>query len=367
MPSSSRREFLGLLATGAVFPGAFSAGVSATPADTRSPPAQPFFLTRGVVLVPDDLTLEDWPERAKRAGLTTVALHHGASPTLVADFVRSAKGQRFLERCRQISLQVEYELHAMRELLPRSRFKDEPALFRMNDQGQRTADANLCVRSARALDIAVENALALAKALKPTTGRYFFWGDDGCPWCRCPDCRGLSDSDQALALANHLLQALRSLDPKAQLAHLAYANTLPPPKQIKPAPGVFLEYAPINRRYDAPYADQHDPSHQDRLELLDANLVVFGAQDAQVLEYWLDVSRFSKWKKPAVKLPWNSAVFAADLDTYGQRGIRHVTSFAVFIDADYLARHGEPPLDEYGAKLAQWRPGRSQETEKVGR
>jgi len=365
MPQSSRREFLGLLAAGAVFPGAVRASASAAPAGARPPSAQPFFLTRGVVLVPDDLTLADWPQRAHRAGLTTVALHHGASPQLVADFVRSAQGQRFLERCRQLSLQVEYELHAMRELLPRSRFKDEPALFRMNDEGQRTADANLCVHSARALDIAAENALALAKILKPTTGRYFLWGDDGCPWCRCPDCRGLSDSDQALVLANHLLRALRGTDPKAQLAHLAYANTLPPPKQTKPAPGIFLEYAPINRRYDVPYAAQRGQSEQDRLEMLDANLAVFGAQNAQVLEYWLDVSRFSGWKKPAVKLPWNTDVFAADLDTYGARGIRHVTSFAVFIDADYLARHGEPPLDEYGAKLAQWRPSRSGETGKV--
>jgi hypothetical protein len=237
----------------------------------------------------------------------------------------------------------------------------------MNEQGQRTADANLCVHSARALDIAAENALALAQTLKPTTGRYFFWGDDGSPWCRCPDCRGLSDSDQALLFENRLLQALRKTEPRAQVAHLAYGNTLPPPKQLKPAPGIFLEYAPIHRRYDLPYAAQQDQSHQDRLEMLDANLAVFGAQNAQVLEYWLDVSRVSRWKKPALKLPWNSAVFAADLDTYGARGIRHVTSFAVFIDADYLLRHGEPPLDEYGAKLRQWRPGRSPESKKVSR
>ena len=33
------------------------------------------FATRGVVLVPSDLSLADWPERAKEAGLTTIALH----------------------------------------------------------------------------------------------------------------------------------------------------------------------------------------------------------------------------------------------------------------------------------------------------
>lgn len=57
---------------------------------------QPFFLTRGVVLVPGDLTLEDWPARAKKAGLTTIALHHGSSPKVVSDFIVSEEGQSFL-------------------------------------------------------------------------------------------------------------------------------------------------------------------------------------------------------------------------------------------------------------------------------
>lgn len=48
-------------------------------------------------------------------------------------------------------LEVEYELHAMNELLPRSLFAAEPLLFRMNEQGERAADANLfaCIQRAR--------------------------------------------------------------------------------------------------------------------------------------------------------------------------------------------------------------------------
>ena len=38
------------------------------------------FVTRGVVLTPEDLSLGDWPERAKRAGLTTIGIHHQNSP-----------------------------------------------------------------------------------------------------------------------------------------------------------------------------------------------------------------------------------------------------------------------------------------------
>ena len=42
-------------------------------------------LTRGVVLVPEDLTLANWPERAKAAGLTTIDIHHQNSPQAVID------------------------------------------------------------------------------------------------------------------------------------------------------------------------------------------------------------------------------------------------------------------------------------------
>jgi hypothetical protein len=317
-----------------------------------APPAGRWFLTRGVVLVPQDLTLADWPDRAKRAGLSTIALH--PFPAAVAKWVQSEAGKRFLEQCRTLGLEVEYELHAIRELLPRKLFADAPELFRMDAKGERTADANCCVHSDRGLKIIGESAVEIAKTLRPTTGRYFYWGDDGRPWCQCPKCRGLSDADQALVVENAMCQALRRLDPKAQVAHLAYHGTLQPPKQVKPAEGVFLEYAPIQRRYDIPYEQQQKPGDRDSLSALDANLEVFPKDTAQVLEYWLDASRFSQWKRPSVKLPWKKDVFLVDLETYRRRGIRHVTTFAVYIDADYRTRYGDLGfIDEYGAGLSQ--------------
>jgi hypothetical protein len=355
----NRRQFLQRLASGLTLADCGSLKCLARSDETAEAAsgAPPFFQTRGVVLVPDDLTWRAWPEQAQRAGLATIGLHDGASPKRVADFIRSESGQRFLDDCRRLNLQVEYELHAVRELLPRELFAKNPQFFRMNDKGERASDANLCVHSSAALALAAENAVALAKALRPTTHRYFYWGDDAKSWCRCPKCQGFSESDQALILENHLLTALRSFDARAQLAHLAYSNTLWPPKHARPVPGIFLEYAPINRRYDVPYSQQIGPEAKDSLDALDANLEIFGHETAQVLEYWLDVSRFSKWKKPAARLPWSEPTFAADLDSYGARGIRHVTSFAVFIDADYVKRFGEPrELAAYGERLRRWRP-----------
>lgn len=329
------------------------------PQISTSAAGKPFFLTRGVVLVLSDLRTLDWPARAKRAGLSTIATH--IFPHEVAAFVQKDDGQKFLESCRQLGLQVEHELHAMSDLLPRSLFDKDPAMFPMTDKGDRVREYNLCVHSQAALDVVAENAIKYTKILRSTTSRYFYWIDDGRPMCRCPKCRGLSDSDQALLLEHHVLQAIRQVDPQANLAHLAYARTLQPPTQIKPVPGIFLEFAPIERKYDVPFRQRELPGggslpHGRLLDALDANLAWFGREGAQTLEYWLDLSRFSGWKRQNVKrLPWNDEVFRGDLRLYAERGVRHVTTFAAWVDGDYVERFGEPPLDAYGAGLGQWR------------
>jgi len=41
------------------------------------------------------------------------------------------------------------------------------------------------------------------------------------------------------------------------------------------------------------------------------------------------------------KLRWKKDVFLADVETYRKRGIRHVTTFAAWIDADYKKRFGD--------------------------
>lgn len=329
---------------------AATAGLFAS-AGLRAAGGRPRFETRGVVLTSDDFTLADWPERARRAGLTTLALHHSVNVGDVIRFVRSETGQRILARARELGLHIEYELHAIAALLPDELFEKDKTMFRADDRGERVPHSNMCVHSSAALEVVAERAVRLARVLRPTTGRYFYWGSDRQPWCRCAKCRGYSDSEQALIYENALIAALRRDDPSAQVAHLAYLGTLTAPRAVKPAPGVFLEYAPMERDYTRPYAEQ--VGTRDGLDHLDANLEVFPASTAQVLEYWIDVSMFSRWKRPAVKLPWRRDVFVVDLETYARRGIRHVTSFGVYLDADYVRRHGDPSvvIEEYGAGL----------------
>lgn len=321
----------------------------------------PYFTTRGLVLSVDDLSTVDWPAQAKEAGLTTIATH--VTPSEVAAFIQSPKGQAFLRQCEELGLEVEHELHAMNDLLPRDLFQQDSMMFRMNEKGRRVADFNLCVHSEKALAIASENALKYAAILKPTTGRYFYWIDDARPMCHCDQCGLYSDSEQALILENHLLKELKAFDANATLAHLAYINTMIAPRKVKPEPGIFLEFAPIQRSWEKSLADtavgvdrpdylRATKTHGDLLKLLDDNLKVFGKENAQVLEYWLDVSQFSNWKKPAKKLPWQNEVFLEDLDVYAQRGIRNITTFAVYIDSTYINTYGDINfVKEYGEGL----------------
>ena len=92
------------------------------------------------------------------------------------------------------------------------------------------------------------------------------------------------------------------------------------------------------------------------IDTLDANLKLFPRDTAQVLEYWIDVSRFmgQQHSKERVRLPWNRDVFLADLASYRRRGIRHITSFACRVDAEYLKKFGDPSfIAEYGEGLSQ--------------
>ena len=53
-----------------------------------------------------------------------------------------------------------------------------------------------------------------------------------------------------------------------------------------------------------------------------------------------------------MKLPWNNEVFLADVATYRKLGIRHITSFAAWVDGDYKDRFGELGfIEEYGEGL----------------
>ena len=179
-------------------------------------------------------------------------------------------------------------------------------------------DANGCPSSEGALEEVYKNALQLGRSYAPTNHRYYFWLDDGGDICYCPLCKDKSASDQALMFENKIIQALKELDPDAELAHLAYNNTTDAPKVVTPAEDIFLEFAPFHRTWlhplSATWAEGNDGwTHAKYLKALQENLKVFPKETAQVLEYWMDDSLFSGWNSSNLKkVPWDEEIFLDD-------------------------------------------------------
>lgn len=315
---------------------------------------------KGIVLDLDDLH-EGWPDLLERAGINVLGIHNWIAEnrfdekidTLIA-YVQSVEGRKMLADLQRRGIEVEYELHAMSWLLPREWFRRYPQWFRMDEHGERTPADNMCPSNEEALDIVRFNSEKLARMLPPTTERYYFWQDDNKPWCLCERCRSYSASDQTLLVMNAVLEAIRKVRPDAKLSYLAYTFTLDtPPEQVKPAEGIFLEIAGpiIHRTIDQRARGMAMREDARFMQALERNLQVFGARDAQVLDYWLDASFFSQWKKPAEKLAFDAVSVAEDIAFYQECGLRSITTFGVFLDRSYFDRYGEPPVIAYADLL----------------
>jgi hypothetical protein len=315
---------------------------------------RPRFGTRGIILCRRDLEQPDWPDLFARARLNTLGIHL-MTVAEFAGYAASPEGSAVLKRFQTAGVAVEFEHHIMGELLPRALFDQVPEMFRVDETGKRTSKANFCCSSDQALKTIRRNAERLARALPHRTGRYFFWPDDAAEWCRCPKCRGLTPSDQNLILANAILEGVRRFDPKATACCLAYAQTLPVPRSVKPAEGIFLEFAPIHRSWRRPFNDPRCEENLKHVRYMEGLLKFFGTKGAQVLEYWLDASRHSGWKRPSKKIPDLSACLEPDMAFYAKAGFESVTTFGVYLDPDYWQMHGPPPIAEYAR--AAWGDG----------
>ena len=310
-------------------------------------------LPRGVVIHPDELG-ECWLKRLKGSDIHTLGLHPvggkraDASLEQLRQDVLSGKMDEAFTALRDMGIQLEYEMHAMSWLLPRQRFSEHPDWFRMNEAGERVADFNLCASSSGALAFVSDRAAELSQILRPTTHRYHYWIDDvRDSFCHCPACRELSPSDQAMRIYNALLEGIRRVDPLATQCYLAYQKTGAVPTAVTPDEGIFLEYAPFDRDFHRPLSDVDCEKNQRETAPLSALLSYFGRENAKVLEYWLDNSLFSKWKKPPVPFALDTSVMQEDLGYYAQLGFTDVTVFACYLGEDYEVLHGVPQIEAY--------------------
>ncbi|WP_409341765.1 DUF4838 domain-containing protein [Paenibacillus sp. MBLB4367] len=313
---------------------------------------------RGIVLDLDDWHY-GWPSLLNKAKLNVLGLHNWGPEHLLnakidkmIRYFQSEEGKKTQHLLSDSQIELEFELHAMSWLLPRSLFYEHPHWFRMDEQGNRTPNDNFCPSSKEALEVVGTNAVKLAGLLKPTTGRYSMWQDDNKPWCCCDKCRFYTASDQNLLVMNAIMEAIRTVDRNAKLSYLAYAATLElPPEKVKPNEGVFLEITgPVIHRMKEANPQGAHSDEQFQLALA-RNLQVFGSEHAQALDYWLDVSLQARWKKPVNELRFDETAAAKDIAYYKSQGIHSVSSFGVFLDEAYFRKYGEPPVEAYGRLL----------------
>lgn len=273
-----------------------------------------------------------------------------------------SKWNKFARDCAEAGIDIEWEEHMMSYLLPRDLYGSHPEYYRMNEGGARVTDANGCPSNPDVLRIVRERAKTIATNYKSTNNRYYCWQDDSGGFCHCPECKNLSYSDQLLMFENAIIKGLRDVNPDAKLAHLAYFNTLEAPTVVKPEEGIFLEFAPIDRDHSRPLSDtwaigKDGRTHATYIKALKHNVEWFGAEDAMVLEYWLDDSLFSNWDYGnLVKVPWNHDNFMDDVKTYVYYGIKNISCYAFYIDAKYVNKFGYPDcIVDYGTSLSEYK------------
>ena len=256
----------------------------------------------GILVHPSELS-KKWIDRCENLGVDTIAIHPGGGKTaneslqIMLDKLQNPSFTSLIDYALEKGLRFEYEMHAMRFLLPATEFDAHPEWFRQNANGERTTDYNLCPSNSEAVDYVAKKTVSLAKKLYKSSSRYYFWLDDArdC-YCHCEKCKSLSPSDQQTIVLNAMIGKLKEYDENATLSYLAYMDTLPPPS-IDAHPSLFLEYAPFKRDFDVPLRiscerNAHETEH------LDALIKKFGTSSARALDYWLDNSLYSNWKKP---------------------------------------------------------------------
>lgn len=322
------------------------------------------FTRRSILITSTDFD-DYWVDRAPRMGLTSLGLHPlphhmkdaAASSESLMDRLDKPDFRRRVDALAEAGVGLEIEMHAMELLMPRALFPDHPDWFRADEQGDRVAELNCCPSNGDALTYIEERAAALARRLGTVVSshRYFLWIDDASRYCACERCEGLAPSDQALLICNAIARGLRTVDPLATESFLAYQDTIFAPTQVRPERGVVLEYAPIDRDSTFRMRDVSCRRNVEQASHIDDLLEWFGRDESQVLEYWLDDSRFNRWRHPYGELPLYSGVLRDDLDFYASRGFEGVTTFACGLNRRYARRYGELPLDVYADDLAAYR------------
>ena len=288
--------------------------------------------------LPSDTAFVDW--MAKRGATGLLFIRHANDTQWVIPELVPELGRR--------GLAVEGGGHALVELLPRALFASHPEYFPLAADGHRSDLGNACTASAAALGVIRERALAAFAGL----GDFHLWGLDllGGGWCACAECAGRSPADQALRACNAVAEAL---DAGGKVFHLAYHDTLEPPRAVRPDARVWAEFAPRERCYAHALDDPACATNTPYRCALEAHLALFAGR-VHVFEYYGDAILFGGCAVPLTE------VMARDLDFYARAGVRGVSClifgqyslWAYGTNIEAFARGALSPAAVAGARAA---------------
>ncbi len=329
------------------FPGAAHEIVPRRAIDWTAPldvSESPFIRDRIIYYWPNNfMPFEDWIDFAAKMRLNRIYFCYGP-PAL--DWYTSQRA-KLQGEVNKRGLMIEVGGHLLPEFLPREMFAGHPDWFPRNAAGERVPTFNLNPFNPEALEYVTNRAAAYFGRI-PEASLFHAWPDDidGGGWSNEPGKEDYTASDQSLLVMNHIVNRLREKMPEANVAFLAYHDTVYAPRVVKPAPGIVYFYAPRERCYAHSLDDEHCALNRVYARALEQALPSFGAANAEVFEYYTDEVLFQNATNPP--LP---EVMAADARYYQRLGIPRVGSLAVS-----TSQYPSPMVNAFLFPKALWNP-----------
>ena len=287
--------------------------------------------------------VEEWIDFAAKVRLNRICF--GA--TWPARDWYTAQRERLAPELRKRGFMVEIGGHLLPTFLPRPLFKDHPDWFRRNRDGARTPDFNFNPFHPEALEYITAGAVKYLFGA-PEASLYHLWPDDLSEggWSTEPGKEQYTPSDQSLLVSNSIVTRLREKLPSANLVYLSYHDTLPPPRVVKPAPGIIYFNAPRERCYAHAIDEPNCPNNRKYAQALEASLPLFGTENAQVFEYYVDQILFQNVVSPP--LP---EIITADTRYYRRLGIPRLGTLTV-----NSSEYPTPAVNMFLFPRAYWNP-----------
>jgi len=302
--------------------------------------------------------VEDWIIWAAHNRLNTIFLHVIDDPLALGAAPESqwqAHKATAVALARQRGMTIEHGGHGLTALLPRKLFKQMPTAFRYHN-GKRTPDHNFCPTNAEGLAVIRRNAETHFRA-HPEVDVLHLWPDDipGGGWCECERCRVYTPGEQSLMAINTIAEVLERVNPKAQVAFLAYHDTEDVPAKVIPRRNVCLSWAPRKRCYahatDDDACSVNVPHYTRIFHAQAGHFHAAGAQPPRVFEYYLDAVLFKSLLPP---LP---TVMQRDLCFYRDAGA-HTVQALMTGDRPWLT----PQLNAWLFGQLAWNPDQDLDT-----